>query len=778
MQKQFLKRVATLLSVLCLVTATVGAASFSDVLNHWSKPYAEDMAARGIILGYTDGTFQPDKSVTTAETLVMLSRMLNISQDIIDLVYADYQSYLTGLFGTEYSWAHKNFALCLASGVLTKTELEELYRSGSLGQSALKEDVSVYLVKAMGLTSETDALTTYTLNFQDTASITQTKRPYVYTLQLHNIVTGDTANNFAPKSSVSRGVISTMLSRAIEYMEETGIGPTLTGYTNYQSVSGTVQGVVVSGSSVTISLTSVFSGEKTVTASTSSKVYLDGVASAYNSITTGRYVLVRTVGNTVTAVNIYTSPKTITGPVVAVDHGKLTMTDSASNVSYKLMLTPDSEVQISSVSGNKSGNASIINPSFTYDQATCLFDSSYRVKALMLSGGSSYMDGTVAGVETLGSATYLLFSDYAGIVTRYEVPLSVAVTVNGAVGNLAASQKGCFVRLKIGNDDRLLKSVAVDTTTTVVQGSVKSVLLQATPQVLYIGDVNDTTSVSSAPIAEGAKVYYEGGAITAAQLQSGAFVSAKAQNGKITEIYSYSSTSQVKGTLSSVSFGSSIVLQIVDEEGKTVEFSLNPTVLPSIMRNSASATIDKLRGGDAVTVNIRYNKIASIEASAGKASTAGTVTKITMEATGNLLTVTNDNGVETTYFLASNLQVFQNDIVRTLYDVKIGNRVALVVSGSEVSTITIESTSAATSDLSGKVLFVNTTDSTFLLEVTDPNGTTRTVTINALNASRGSRIFSAEGAGLTLSDLTVNSQVTIVGVYSGASFEAKIIIRR
>ena len=45
----------------------VSSASFSDIQNHWARPFIESLAGRGILNGYPDGRFRPDNSVTRAE---------------------------------------------------------------------------------------------------------------------------------------------------------------------------------------------------------------------------------------------------------------------------------------------------------------------------------------------------------------------------------------------------------------------------------------------------------------------------------------------------------------------------------------------------------------------------------------------------------------------------------------------------------------------------------------------------------------------------------------
>lgn len=52
---------------------------FSDVPNNlWAAPFITTLADRGVFRGYTNGTFQPNKSMTRAEFAVRLNRAFNI----------------------------------------------------------------------------------------------------------------------------------------------------------------------------------------------------------------------------------------------------------------------------------------------------------------------------------------------------------------------------------------------------------------------------------------------------------------------------------------------------------------------------------------------------------------------------------------------------------------------------------------------------------------------------------------------------------------------------
>lgn len=66
---------------------TDGGSNFTDIENHWAKAGIERAVSLGWIRGYTDGTFRPDRSITRAEAMTMINRMLcRIPEDEDDLL--------------------------------------------------------------------------------------------------------------------------------------------------------------------------------------------------------------------------------------------------------------------------------------------------------------------------------------------------------------------------------------------------------------------------------------------------------------------------------------------------------------------------------------------------------------------------------------------------------------------------------------------------------------------------------------------------------------------
>jgi len=53
--------------------------SFSDIQNHWAKPFIQGLLDKGLISGFKDGTFKPDDKMTRAEYAALLVKAFNPS---------------------------------------------------------------------------------------------------------------------------------------------------------------------------------------------------------------------------------------------------------------------------------------------------------------------------------------------------------------------------------------------------------------------------------------------------------------------------------------------------------------------------------------------------------------------------------------------------------------------------------------------------------------------------------------------------------------------------
>ncbi len=68
-----MKKVLFLMLLAVVVISSVSfAAEFSDISGHWAKQYVTELADKGVINGYEDGTFKPEGEIKKGEFLKLI----------------------------------------------------------------------------------------------------------------------------------------------------------------------------------------------------------------------------------------------------------------------------------------------------------------------------------------------------------------------------------------------------------------------------------------------------------------------------------------------------------------------------------------------------------------------------------------------------------------------------------------------------------------------------------------------------------------------------------
>lgn len=183
-------------------------------------------------------------------------------------------------------WSYSNLAICLEAGVLTEGELEELCSGGLMNKAASREDLAVYLTRAMQLAPAAATLQSYPLTFADTNAISQQARPSVYLLTQNKIVEGMENNRLSPRPG-DPGPGGGHVVPAIEFMEENEIQPEFAAYTTYDYEAGTVQSCAVEGNTVLLTLADAKGQTRAIEIPTSVTFYKDGCKVQPSAITGG-----------------------------------------------------------------------------------------------------------------------------------------------------------------------------------------------------------------------------------------------------------------------------------------------------------------------------------------------------------------------------------------------------------------------------------------------------------------------------------------------------------
>jgi hypothetical protein len=240
-----LNRIILLTVVLTMLfTMTANAAAFNDIEGHWAKSYIERVEKNGLVTGYENGKFKPDNNVTVLESLIMMSRLYKIDDDIKEEIIDEYKSSLKTIKNiSDYEWSLEPLSIAIELGIVTEQAVKDMFAKETIFSDAKREEVAVLLTKAMGLNEEAKSLKVYSIPFKDIDEISGSARPYIYLMYEKKIMLGDNEKNINPKAKITRAEIATLLDKAFDYIKDNDIYPELEEYEPTTAVSGIIMEV-------------------------------------------------------------------------------------------------------------------------------------------------------------------------------------------------------------------------------------------------------------------------------------------------------------------------------------------------------------------------------------------------------------------------------------------------------------------------------------------------------------------------------------------------------
>ena len=786
--KRFGALALSLALTLSLTAVPAHALTFSDVTtDFWGYEDITKMSNRGLAKGYDDGTFKPNGRMTAAETLLFCARATGVETTVQAEIAKDRKEEITEILPTSNNmnvWAVAEMALAVETGVLSLEELEELSQidpktrnsaSGErtyLEETMSRENICMYLVRAMQLEPLARGLSSYALSYADKDDIAPALQPYVFVLTNYGIVKGKDGGLFDPKGAVTRAEMTTMLSRALDFMASAGITTELSEYTTYDWRGGVITAVTsAADGTVVLGLSNELSGAQSYSIPSTAKIYDDNMLTSSTALRAGQYVRLNlSSSGTVREVRLSGTLTTHIGSISDLTDGQLTLLINGS--SHQLTIDRFTEV----ATAKSVGGRELIDEEAGYTTATCYVDEMGHLAGVKLSGGTISADGLVESVTTIGGNTTLGVTAFNGVVYHYPIPAGTTIMVNGTLGSLSTAQVGKYVQLRVGADDNKIYSVAVDTVSRFVQGPIKRLGTVGTARSVYINDIFSGKEVSYT-VSQSAAITYDGQVKNLSQLESGWYVTAMVSNNMIVQMDAFPGSATVEGALSSISYGAATVIEITLKDDSVVTYTLDITDLPTINRNGKSSSIDQLRTGDQVTVTIRYNEVERIDAEPQDANLTGIIDRVTQERSGVVLDVTLADGSKASYTVSDGVSVSQNGSASNIYNLKPGFSVALVTNGDQVISIDITAMASSSSELSGIVLLTATSGSnrTITLQVTDSMGKTSLVVMDVRNAN----MMDLSGESLSLnSGFAAGDMVRAFGSYDGATFVATIVIKQ
>ncbi|MFC5404595.1 FG-GAP-like repeat-containing protein [Cohnella soli] len=171
---------------------------FSDLDGHWALAYILDAVKQGIVNGYPDGTFRPNRPITRAEFTVMLMQAIQAQGEGETAAFTD-----NGDIGT---WAAKAISLAVAKDIVHG------YADGKFrpDRPITRAEMAVMVAAAFGIQLQSGGGAA----FKDDAAIPAWAKDAVSELWSRSIVNGRGAGLFAPSGQSTRAEAVAIILRA------------------------------------------------------------------------------------------------------------------------------------------------------------------------------------------------------------------------------------------------------------------------------------------------------------------------------------------------------------------------------------------------------------------------------------------------------------------------------------------------------------------------------------------------------------------------------------
>lgn len=289
-------------AILVVMQTTAFAQTFTDVPD-WAKSYIEKMNEAGIITGYGDGTFRPNGQVTREQAMVMIGRMLKMDSQKKAEAVKEHEAFMNEV-GVS-TWAKEGVAVCLSSGIVSKDVIKTKFYVAKVPQTVQKDELCIYLTRAMGLEGEAKSKVIINLPFIDSELMALKVQAYVEVMIEKGVINkdGDAQGKFNPKSTVNRAVMAKMLCVAYDYMQNNDVSTVIddgegdnedsNNDVKTVDIDGSITDLLLAGKEAYITVDGPESDDVVYIAGTDSKIYIDGKLKDFDDLSEGLNVIVK-----------------------------------------------------------------------------------------------------------------------------------------------------------------------------------------------------------------------------------------------------------------------------------------------------------------------------------------------------------------------------------------------------------------------------------------------------------------------------------------------------
>lgn len=206
--KTKMKRLSSLLLTLCLtLSLCLGSAyaanrMFSDSAGHWAEDIIQELANRGIIAGYPDGTVKPDNIITRGEFCALLARYLELDTTGTEKETPTFND-ING------NWSETNIEALVDSGIIDPGDYDGSFRST---EPITRIEIIRMMVRSIHKGDAAEAYTGRT-GFSDDSTLNGADKGYAHYADDYGLVKGYPDNTIRPDDESTRAEAFALLER-------------------------------------------------------------------------------------------------------------------------------------------------------------------------------------------------------------------------------------------------------------------------------------------------------------------------------------------------------------------------------------------------------------------------------------------------------------------------------------------------------------------------------------------------------------------------------------
>lgn len=201
-QKKWFEKLALLFFVFSLLTPGLGGlrtlAASTDYSGHWAEEQISDWMVSGLITGYPDGSFKPDRAVTRGEFITLANRAFALTETA-PMLFKDLN---------EDQWAYPEVLKALKAGYISGYEDSTIREE----QPVRRQEAAVMVAALAGLKNKPVEAG----SFSDVKFIAEWSLGAIGAAVEKGILSGYEDGSFRPEGSLTRAEAVVMLTRAAE----------------------------------------------------------------------------------------------------------------------------------------------------------------------------------------------------------------------------------------------------------------------------------------------------------------------------------------------------------------------------------------------------------------------------------------------------------------------------------------------------------------------------------------------------------------------------------